>query len=231
MPVIAQNSSVQFSSVAQSCPTLCDPMSRSTPIVTTSLMQTPGWVLDMQFVQSLSHVQLFVTWWTAACQASLSFTISCGLLKLMSIKSVMPSHLCRPLLLLPSIFPSISVLSSDLALRIKWPKFGGSASASVLLMNIQGWVPLGLTGWISLQSKGPSGVFSSTTVWKHLFFGAQPSSCCSWDSQGKNAEVVCHSLLHWITFCQHATPGLTLTTLLGGRFCSESCFPRWGNWS
>ena len=106
---------------------------------------------------------------------------------------------------------------------------GSSASASVLLMNIQGWVPLGWTGWISLQSKGLSGVFSCTTVWKHQFFGAQPSSCCSWGSQGKNAEVVCHSLLQWITLCQHAMPGLTLTTLLGGRFCSESCFSRWGN--
>ena len=123
MPVIPQNSSVQFTLVTQSCPTLWDPMNRSTPIVTTSLMQTPDWVLDMQFVQSLNRVQLFVTRWTAACQASLSFTISCSLLKLMSIKSVMPSHLCRPLLPLPSIFPSIRVLSSDLALRIKWPKY------------------------------------------------------------------------------------------------------------
>ena len=141
---------------------------------------------------------------------------------------------------LTSVVPFSSYLQSfpaSVSFPVIWlfassgQSIGGSASASVLLMNIQGWVPLGLTGWISLQSKGPSGVFSSTTVWKHLFFGAQPSSCCSWDSQGKNAEVVCHSLLHWITFCQHATPGLTLTTLLGGRFCSESCFPRWGNWS
>ena len=77
-------------------------------------------------VQSLSHVQLFGTPWTAACQASLSFTISESLLKLISIESVMPSnHLifCHPLLLLPSIFPSIRVFSNESALLIKWPKY------------------------------------------------------------------------------------------------------------
>ena len=77
-------------------------------------------------VQSLSCVQLFVTPWTAACQASLSITNSQSLLKLMSIESVMPSiHLilCRPLLLPPSIFPSIKVFSNELALRIRWPKY------------------------------------------------------------------------------------------------------------
>ena len=77
-------------------------------------------------VQSLSRVQLFVTSWTAACQASLSFTISWSLLKLMSIESVMPSShliLCHPLLLLSSIFPSIRAFSNELALRIRWPKY------------------------------------------------------------------------------------------------------------
>ena len=76
-------------------------------------------------VQSLSHVWLFATPWTAACEASLSFTIFQSLLKLMSIESVMPSNhliLCRPLLLLPSIFPSIRVFSSELVLPIRWPK-------------------------------------------------------------------------------------------------------------
>ena len=76
-------------------------------------------------VQSLSHVQLFMQPWTAVCQASLSFTISQGLLKLMSIESVMPSnHLihCHPLLLLPSIFPSIRVFSNESVLHIRWPK-------------------------------------------------------------------------------------------------------------
>ena len=77
-------------------------------------------------VQSLSRVRLFATSWTAAHQASMSFTISWSLLKLMSIESVMPSNhliLCCPLLLLPSIFPSNRVFSHESALCIKWPKF------------------------------------------------------------------------------------------------------------
>ena len=75
--------------------------------------------------QSLSHVQLFVTSWTEARQASLSFIISQCLLKLVSIESVIPANhliLCRPLLLLPSIFPTIKVFSSESVLRIRWPK-------------------------------------------------------------------------------------------------------------
>ena len=79
----------------------------------------------LSLVQSLSHFRLFATPWTAACQASLSITSSRNLPKLMSIKSVMPSNhliLCRPLLLLPSIFPSMRVFSNNSVLRIKWPK-------------------------------------------------------------------------------------------------------------
>ena len=117
----------------------------------------------------LSHsvVSLFATPWTAARQASMSITNSRSLLKLMSIKSVMPSnHLifCCPLLFLPSILPSIRVFSSESVLCIRWPSIGASASASVLPMNIQDWFPFGLTGWLSLQSKGLSRVFSNTTV-------------------------------------------------------------------
>ena len=77
-------------------------------------------------VQLLSHVQLFVTLWTAACQASLSITNSWSFLKLMSIESVMASNyliLCCPLLLLPSIFPSIRVFSNESILHIRWPKY------------------------------------------------------------------------------------------------------------
>ena len=77
-------------------------------------------------VQSLSHVRLFVTPWTAAHQASLSITNSCSLPKLMSIESVMPSNhliLCHALLLLPLVFPSIQVFSNASALRIRWPKY------------------------------------------------------------------------------------------------------------
>ena len=127
-------------SVAQSCPTLCDPMDCST-------------------------------------QSSLSFTNSQSFLKLMSIESVIPSNhliLCHPLLLLTSIFPSFRVFSNESVLHIRWPNIG--ASASVLPMNIQGWFPLEWTGWISLQSKGLSRVFSNTTVQKHQFFGTQLSS-------------------------------------------------------
>ena len=79
-----------------------------------------------QSVQSLSRVQLFVTPWTAACQASLSITNSWGLLRLMFIESVIPPNhliLCRPLLLLPSIFPSIRVFSKESVLHIRWPKY------------------------------------------------------------------------------------------------------------
>ena len=90
-------------------------------------------------VQSLSRVPLFAIPWTAARQASLSITISWSLLKLMSIESAMPSNhliLCRPLLLLPSILPNIRVFSNELVLRIRWLKYGVSASASVLPSNI-----------------------------------------------------------------------------------------------
>ena len=90
--------------------------------------KTPPRDTSHQFssIQSLSHVQLFATPWTAACQASLSITNSWSLLKLMSIESVMPSNyliLCCPLLLLPSIFPSIRVFSNESVLGIRWPKY------------------------------------------------------------------------------------------------------------
>ena len=117
---------------------------------------------------------------TAACQASLSFTISCSLLKLMSTELMMPSNhliLCHPLLLLPAIFPSIRVFSSESALCIRWPKywrFGFGISPS---NKFSGFISFKVYGWISLLSKGLSRVFSSTTVQKHQFFGAQPSLC------------------------------------------------------
>ena len=115
-------------------------------------------------VQSLSCIWLFETPWTAARQASLSFIISWSLLKLMSIKSMMPSNhliLCHPLLLLPAIFPSIRVFSSESVLHIRWQSIGVSASTSVLPKNSQDWFPLRWTGWISL-SKGLPRVFSIT---------------------------------------------------------------------
>ena len=129
-------------------------------------------------VQSLSHIWVFATPWTAAHQASLSTAISQSFLKLMSIESVMPSNhliLCHPLLLLPSILPRIRVFSNEPTLHIRWPKYWSFHFSSVLPMNIQGWFPLGWTGLISLLSKGLSRVISTTALRKHQFFGAQPS--------------------------------------------------------
>ena len=129
-------------------------------------------------VQSLSHVRLFATPWTAACQASLSTTNSRNSLKFISIESVIPfSHLilCHPLLLLPPISPSIKVFSNESTLHMRWPKYWSFSFSIISSKEIQGWSPSEWTGWISLQSKGPSRVFSNTTVQKHQFFGSQPS--------------------------------------------------------
>ena len=127
-------------------------------------------------VQSLSRVWLFATPWTAAPQASLSIANSWSLFKLMFIESVMLSNcliLCHPLFLLPSIFPSIRVFQISQFFTSGGQSIGVSASASVLQMNIQDWSPLGWTGWISLQSKGLSRVFSNNTVQKHQLFSTQ----------------------------------------------------------
>ena len=127
--------------------------------------------------ESLSRVWLFVTLWAAACRSSLSFTIPQSLLKFISIESVMPSNhliLCRPLLLLPSVFPSIRVFPMSWLFASGSQSIGALAYASVLPMSFQVWFTLGLTVLI-LLSKGLSRVFSSTTIQKHQFFGAQPS--------------------------------------------------------
>ena len=116
--------------------------------------------------------------WTAVRQDSLSITNSWSLIKLISIESVLPSnHLicCHPLLLWPSIFPSIRVFPMTQFFASGGQSIGVSASASVLPMNIQDWFPLGVTDLISLKSKGLSRVFSNTTVQKHQFFSAQLS--------------------------------------------------------
>ena len=115
-------------------------------------------------------------------------SLSPGICSLMSIEWVMPSNhliLHYPLLLLPSIFPSIRVFSNEKLFSSGGQNLGISASASVLPVNIQDWFPLGWTGWISLQSKGLSRVFSNTTVQKHQFLGTQlslwPNShICTW---------------------------------------------------
>ena len=125
-------------------------------------------------IQSLSHVWLFAAPWTEAHQASLSFTISLSLLKLMSIESMMSSSItlyssC------PQSFPASGSFPVSWLFTSGGQIIGASASASVLPMNIQDWFPLGWTGLMSLMSKGLSRVFFSTTVWKPQFFSTQPS--------------------------------------------------------
>ena len=126
-------------------------------------------------VQLLSRVQLFVTPWTAAHQASLYITNSRSLLRLMSIESVMSSShliLCHPLLL-PSIFPSIRVFSNESALHIRWWKYW-SFSFNISPSNERPGLISFRTDWLqSLQSKGLGRVFSNTTVQNNQFFSAQ----------------------------------------------------------
>ena len=129
-------------------------------------------------VQWLSHY--FATTWTAAHQASLSITNFWSLLKLMSIESVMSSNhliLCRPLLLLPSIFASIRVFSDESVLRIRWPKCWSFSFSISLPTTIQDWFPLGWTGWISLQSKGLSEESSPTPQFKSINSSALSFLC------------------------------------------------------
>ena len=144
-----------------------------------SFYTVPMCILGFSSVQLLSRVLLFVTPWITACQASLSITNSQSLLKLLPIKSVMPSShliLCHLLLFLPPIPPSIRVFSNESTLSMRCQSTGVSGSASVFPMNTQDWSPLGWTVWISFQPKGLSRVFSNTIVQKHQFFIAQLSS-------------------------------------------------------
>ena len=140
---------------------------------------TMCWVVNVfRSVQSLSHVQIFETPWTVVCQASQSITISCSLLKLMSIESMMPSnHLidCHPLLLLPSIFPSIRVFSSESLLHIRWPEYW-SFSFSISPSNeYSRLISFRIDCLDLLAVQGFSRVFFNTTVQKHQFFSAQLS--------------------------------------------------------
>ena len=162
-------------------------------------------------VQSLSCVWLFATSWTAAHQAFLSFTISQSLLKLISIEPVMPSNhliLHHPLLL-PSIFPSIRVFSSESALPIMWPKYWSFTFSISPSMNIQGWFSLGWTGLIFLRSKSLWRVFSSITVQKHQFFQVQPSL---WSNSHINI---------WL---QEKNVALTIQTFVGSQERDVSAF-------
>ena len=147
---------------------------------------TLSYCQSVQFssVQSLSHVQLFVSPWTAACQASLSITNSQGLLKLMSIELVMPSNhliLCHPLLLPPSIFPIIRVFSNESVLRIRWPKYWSfnysispSNEYSVLISFRMNWLaPLGVQE--TLKSLVQHHSSKASILWRSAFFIVQLS--------------------------------------------------------
>ena len=129
-------------------------------------------------VQSLSHVHLFATPWAAACQASLSITNSWSLLKLMSIKSVTPSNhliLCRPLLFLPSIFPSIRVSSNESVLRIRWPKYW-SFSFNISPYNEYSGLISFRMDWLDLLTvQGTLKSLLQHQVQKHQFFSTQLS--------------------------------------------------------
>ena len=135
-------------------------------------------------VHLLSHVQLFVTPWTAACQASLSITNFRSLLKLMSIKSVMPSNhltLCRPLLLLPSVFPSIRVISDKSALHIRWPKYwtfsfsiSPSNEYSELISFRMDWLDLPAVQG-TLKSLLQHHISKASILWHSAFFIVQLS--------------------------------------------------------
>ena len=133
------------------------------------------WLSSVQF----SRVRLFATSWITACQASLSIANSRSSLKFTSIELVMPSRhliLCRPLLLLPPIPPSIRVFSHESTLRMRWPKYWSFSFSIIPSKEHPGLMSFRMD-WLDLmQSKGLSRVFSNTTVQKHQFFGVQLSS-------------------------------------------------------
>ena len=133
--------------------------------------------LEFVVAQSRSCFRLFATPRIAACQASLSFTMSQSLLKFTSIESMMPSNhliLCRPLLL-PSIFPSIRVFSIESVLLISWPKYWSFSFRISPSNEYSGLISFRMNWIDSLQSKGLSRVFPNTTGQKHQFFGTQLS--------------------------------------------------------
>ena len=139
-------------------------------------------------VQSFSHVQLFANPWTAATQASLSVTNSQSFLKPVSIKSVMPSNhliLWCSFLLLPSIFPSIRVFSYEPALCIRWPRYWSFSFSINPFNEHSGLISFRIDRFDHLCRPKDSQIFSSTTIWKHQFFGTQPSlwansHICAW---------------------------------------------------
>ena len=133
--------------------------------------------MDCPIVPSLSRVLLFATPWTAASQASLSYTISLSLPNLMSIEWVMPSNhllLCHSLLLLPSVFPSIRVFFNDSALHLRWPKYWSFSISISPSSEYSGLISFRIDWFDLLAVQGTPDL--NTTVQKHQFFCAQPSS-------------------------------------------------------
>ena len=176
----------------------------------------------MVVVQSLSRVWPFVTPCTVACQASLFFTIPQSLLRLMSTELVMLSNhliLCRPLLLLPSIFPSIRVFSNESALHFRWPKYWSFSSASVLPMTIQDWFPLGLNSLISLGSKGLQHHSSKASVLRcSAFFTVQLLH--PYMTTGKTIDFTRQTYMHYTVLIDKYR--------LGALILSESNGIKWG---
>ena len=160
----------------------------------------PPVLIKPHLLFSHSVVSDFATSWTAAYQAFLFFTISWSLL--MSIGSVMPSNhliLCHPLLLLPSVFPSIRVFSNESVICIRWPKYW-SFSFSISPSNeYSGLMSFRIDWFDSLLSKGFSRVFSRTTVWKHQFFCAQPFLWSSSHiSMWQKPQGLCNYSILWV---------------------------------
>ena len=168
-------------------------------------------------VHSLSRVQLFLTPWITACQASLSMTNSQSSLKLMSIESVMPSShliLCLPLLLLSPVPSSVRVFSNESTLHMRWPKYW-SFSFSISPSKEQPGLISFRMDWLDLlavQGTRKSLLqHHSSTVMSNSSqpLGLQPASLrCSWNFPGKNTGLVCHFLLHGIFPIQESNPHL-----------------------
>ena len=199
-------------------------------------------------VQLLSHVQLFVIPWTAACQASLPFTISLDVLKLMSIESVIPCKhliLSRLLLLLPSVFPSIRVFSNELVLHIRWPKswsFSINPSSEYSGVNISfriGWFDL-FAVQRTLKSLLQHHSWKASILWCSVFFMAQLShpymttgksiSLTIWTFIGKVMSLLFNMLSSFvITFLQRSKDLLischTFSFFLCGFIDSTKLYP------
>ena len=152
-------------------------------------------LVQFSSVQSLSRVWLFATPWIAARQASITNSQSSP--RLTSMESVMPSShliLWRPLLLLPPVPASIRLFSNESTLYMRWPKYWSFSFSIIPSKEFQGWSPSEWTGWISLQSKGLSRVFSNTTVQKHPTNGTARSYSSSIFNFFRNFHTALHSM-------------------------------------